>query len=256
MAKRKPQKFYARWHRRSGIISAFFVLLLAVSGIFLNHSQQFGLDRIFVSSPVILKFYGAGVSDVSSVQVDGRWLSKAGGFIYFDDQRLDTCSGRFAGAVQLEEYWVAACGNELLLYTYEQQLVEKLGAESPLPFPVERIGTCQAELCVASGGKVYQLDLNQLSQREFDGEEGHSLLWSSPVEPPEQIKVKLAGASPTDRVSWQTLLLDIHAGRFMGGIGPYVLDVVAFLFIVFSITGIYMWFKGQRIHGARANRSD
>lgn len=224
--------------------------------MFLNHSQRFGLDRIFVRSPVILKFYGASASDIYSVQIDGRWLSKAGGFLYFDNDRLDRCSGRFAGAVELEEFWVAACSNELLLYTYQQQLVEKLGAESPLPFPVEQIGTCQAELCVASGGKIYQLDLNQLSRREYNGEEGHSLLWSSPVEPPEQIKVKLAGASPTDRVSWQTLLLDIHAGRFMGRIGPFVLDVVALLFIVFSTTGIYMWFRAQRTHGARANRND
>lgn len=222
------------------------MLVLAITGIALNHSRQLGLDRTYITAPIMLKFYGGGVGELTSVQIDGRWLSKAGGILYFDDQRLSTCSGRFAGAVELEQFWIAACGNELLRYTYGLQLLEKLGSGSGVPFPVEQIGTCQAELCVASGGRVYQLGLNPLSRREYKGEEGHSLLWSSPVEPPQQIKVKLAGALPADRVSWRKLMLDIHTGRFMGAVGPYVLDVVALLFIILSITGIHMWFKGRR----------
>ena len=39
------------WHRRLGVIAAFFVLVLSVSGIVLNHSSELGLDRSFVDSP-------------------------------------------------------------------------------------------------------------------------------------------------------------------------------------------------------------
>src|SRR5690606_39161100 len=122
-----------------------------------------------------------------------------------------------------EQFWVAACSEELLLYSYEQRLLKRFEPGSWVPFPVEQIGTCQAELCVASGGEVYQLDLKRLRRQQFSGEEGHFLLWSSPVEPPKHISSKLNGA--TGGVSWRQLILDIHASRYMGAIGPYVLDV-------------------------------
>jgi len=46
---------------------------------------------------------------------------------------------------------------------------------------------------------------------------------------------------PTDIVTIDRVLLDIHTGRFMGAIGPYVMDGIALLFLVLVFSGFYMW---------------
>jgi uncharacterized iron-regulated membrane protein len=37
------------------------------------------------------------------------------------------------------------------------------------------------------------------------------------------------------------VLLDLHSGRIVGGWGIYLVDIIALLFIIIAITGIWMW---------------
>ncbi|UJF20978.1 PepSY domain-containing protein [Shewanella sp. OMA3-2] len=46
------------WHRRLGILSSFFILLLAVTGVAINHSQDFNLDIAQVKQAWLLDYYG------------------------------------------------------------------------------------------------------------------------------------------------------------------------------------------------------
>lgn len=107
-----------RWHRRIGIISALFVLLLSVTGIILNHTVSLGLHQSHVKAAWVHELYG-------------------------------------------------------------------------LPAPT--------------------------------GEEGG-----------------FPGLT-VDRV-----ILDIHSGRFFGTLGPWVMDAMAVLFIILSVTGVYMWWHRSR----------
>ena len=47
-----------RWHRRLGLAAALFVLLLAGSGILLNHTADLGLERRFIDWPLLHRLYG------------------------------------------------------------------------------------------------------------------------------------------------------------------------------------------------------
>ncbi|MFB0998985.1 MAG: PepSY domain-containing protein, partial [Colwellia sp.] len=44
-------------------------------------------------------------------------------------------------------------------------------------------------------------------------------------------------------LSWERVILDAHSGRILGDYGVILMDIVAFMLILLSISGIYMWFK-------------
>ena len=46
------------WHRWVGLTSALFVIMFAVTGILLNHTREFGLHTINVSSQWMIDWYG------------------------------------------------------------------------------------------------------------------------------------------------------------------------------------------------------
>ena len=44
-------------------------------------------------------------------------------------------------------------------------------------------------------------------------------------------------------ISWEKLILDIHAGRFLGVMGVLFMDLVAVIFMLLAATGTFIWFK-------------
>ena len=52
-----------RLHWRIGVLSAFFLLWLAITGILLNHSRMLGLHHIFLDNPMILWAYNMDVDE-------------------------------------------------------------------------------------------------------------------------------------------------------------------------------------------------
>ncbi len=50
-------------HWRIGLIAAFFILWLSITGILLNHSRSFGLHHVYLDQPVILEAYNMNVEE-------------------------------------------------------------------------------------------------------------------------------------------------------------------------------------------------
>lgn len=75
-------KAMLRWHRRVGLVAAALVVVLALSGVALNHSAVLDLDQRAVTTPLLLEWYGINSS--------GRWLS-------LERILLDVHSGRIFG---------------------------------------------------------------------------------------------------------------------------------------------------------------
>ena len=49
-------------HWRVGLVASLFLLILAITGILLNHSRAMGLHHIFLDHPIILSAYNMNVS--------------------------------------------------------------------------------------------------------------------------------------------------------------------------------------------------
>ena len=67
-----------RWHRGTGLFLLLWVLLVAVTGVALNHSAGLGLDKLRLTSPLLLRLYAIELKEPQGIPVDRHWLSVGG----------------------------------------------------------------------------------------------------------------------------------------------------------------------------------
>jgi len=73
---KKPKKkkslrrtFYV-WHYTIGLFASVFLLLLAITGILMNHSRSLGLEQVDMSFAWLLSWYGMAMSAEELAQID------------------------------------------------------------------------------------------------------------------------------------------------------------------------------------------
>lgn len=241
--KKSTKKFLGRWHSRLGVFSAIFVLVSALSGLLINHSHDLGLDKKPVQNSSVLALYGIKLPPLKGVLVENNWLIWQGRDLYLGGEQLVECNGAFVGAITLPNYWVAACERDLFVFTYEQELLERVGQAGGLTYPLAQIGACEALLCYQVGKKIFQMNIETLQIQPFSGSEGHALQWSAPAAPPAAEAAKVRKQKHGGDLTWERVMLDIHAGRFFGRFGPWIMDAVAIMFIFLALSGVVMWLK-------------
>lgn len=233
-----------RWHRRLGLFAALFALLLAISGIVLNHSAGLGLDRAFVESPLVRHLYGDRSDEVRAFQLGEHWLSRAAnGRLYFDATEVAPCRGEMVGALATEPFLVAACAEEILLLTPGGQLIESVTASTGLPVPLAGVGLVADAVAVQSGETWWLADLEAMS---FARRAPGSALVSQLT--PGALPANLARALPAPEqwLSWERVLLDLHSGRLAGRAGVLLVDGVGLLLCILGLSGIAMWWLHRR----------
>jgi len=62
-----------------------------------------------------------------------------------------------------------------------------------------------------------------------------------PLPKPLQKKLKEQSSGPS--ISLETLILDLHSGRFFGQFGVLFIDLIGLLVCILSITGLIAWMK-------------
>jgi len=265
-----------KWHRRFGLSAAFFVLMLAITGFFLNHASDWQLDNQRISSPALLSWYGINRPDqLFGFLLGDKLVSKIGDEVFLDTRELAHCGGELTGAVYLhaEELVVIACYDELIVLTEQYELVERLGAVHGLPSPIKKIGVRGSQLAkgdiafgelltsglVIAAGEVYFLaDLEALAWAPLENvnvidpstqnisDMAKVVAWSEPVAIPPVLVDVLDKHFVGEGISVERLLLDIHSGRFLGRWGVFLVDVMAILFVILAVTGFLMWRREAR----------
>lgn len=233
-----------RWHRRLGVVAAFFVLLLAATGIVLNHSSDLGLDRRFVDWPWLSRAYGDSSSDLPAFELGAHWLSRAAnGHIYHDDREVGSCSGTLVGAVHAGDLLYAACAEELLVITTGGELVESITASTGLPVPIVGIGMIGDEVVLQTAERWWLANLDTM---EFGSpaKGGRLISQLAPDHLPAAILARIPAAEQW--LSWERFLLDLHSGRLVGRVGVLWVDAVGVLLASLATSGIAMWWLHRR----------
>lgn len=236
--------------------AAIFVLVLAISGIFLNHTSDWRLDNRAISSSAILSWYGIKKDDkLFSYIVGGRVISKIGDEIFLNTRELAHGSGQLIGALALpsQKLMVIAFDNELFLLTPDYEMIERLGVVHNLPSPLQKIGVYEGALVLSADDKLYLAEFDNLQWPLLIDVVNSSLLeqqrldmlnriiWSEPVATPTLIAGVLQKHFTGEGITVERLLLDIHSGRIGGKVGVYLVDLMAILFIIFAVTGLVTW---------------
>jgi hypothetical protein len=256
MMRRRPRLvgLLWHWHRRLGVLAAFFVLVLSTTGIVLNHSSEWGLDRSFVDWPWLSRAYGDDATDLPAFQLGEHWISRAAnGRVYLDAVDVARCSGKLVGAVESGDLLFAACAEELLLISGSGELVESITASTGLPVPLQSVGLIDSQVALQVGGIWWLADLDQMDFSHRAPAGGAVVRQLVPDRLPEDIRNRIP--VPDQWLSWERLLLDLHSGRVFGRIGVFWVDAVAVLVGSLAISGTAMWWLHRRRKQGRSGHS-
>ena len=235
-----------RWHRRTGILLALFLVLLAGTGILINHAKELNFDQP-VNNTLILSWYGVNTpNQVVGVHTSNGWISQVGTGLYWDDKQVAQCNeAAFVGALWMSSRFVLSCKNELIVLDAEGEIEEKFSPLYGLPIPVtglSRNGSGDILIRVGSDGNGSQLYLFDLAGARWTLQKSQlSLIWPSLVSVPDDLKKILVNSYSGSDISWERVLLDLHSGRLFGQIGRWVMDVVAIAMLVLAFSGLWLW---------------
>ncbi len=232
------------WHRTLGLCAGIFVIILAVTGILLNHTEEVGLDSHYVQSAWLLDWYGiAPPAPPVSYAVGEHWVSQVGARIYYDAIEVATDAELLLGAVALPEMIVVATQGQLILLTRKGEHIETLKGNQGVPAGMRAIGVSGEHLAVRAAHGDYVADADLLKWKEQPVEDAH---WAVVAIAPQAIAQRLLAAYRGTGLALERVVLDLHSGRIIGAWGRWIMDIAAGILIFLAATGVWMWLKQRR----------
>lgn len=236
------------WHRWLGIVSAVFVLLLASTGLALNHSDKWKLDQRGVPQ-WLHSHYGIEVRlPEKGLPLDGHWFTAYEGWLYYD-ARAVTQAGAALGVSRVFDTYVVATDRGMVGVGGEDhpaadsgQLIDVLAYD----------GVSGTPRAFAEGADKYYLETTDgLFSTPLGGD---SPQWSrqasgrmpdrpQPQTLPADLAQTLQSNAQGRALSSERVLLDLHSGRLFGAYGELLMDAAALLFIVLALSGLTLWLR-------------
>ncbi|MFT5297722.1 MAG: hypothetical protein ACI9YH_003761 [Colwellia sp.] len=228
------------WHRKLGIFSALFIIFLSISGIALNHTTLLSLSEQSISNPLLLNHYGIKPpSDIRFYQ-QKEWLVTEQ-FVWLDEQLVYESDEPIISISKFQTYRLLATTMQLVIFTDKGELVDKLDSSSDLPVPIQAMNVIENNIVLKTPNGYYQGDSDF-----FDWQTINTLVEPKWITSEAGTSSELAAASTqyqSQFLNWERVILDAHSGRIFGDYGVILMDLVAFMLILLSISGIYMWIK-------------
>ncbi len=231
--RKRPLRFvFQRWHRRLGAASALLMILAAVTGLALNHTNDLHLGSHYPQNSVLLWPYEAVLTPTYRILTDNGELSASQGQLYLEKTPLVECDSLQAFAAT-EAGLLVSCQGQWHLFDETWQLLESLDPALMNLTGSERLGTAAGQLLVDDSGTWVQVDTATF---EVLG----------PV-PGADVEVAARVTEwQNTSISWQRLMQDLHSGRWFGGWGIWVMDIAAVILLLLAVSGLWMWWGKRR----------
>jgi len=228
------------WHRRLGIFAAFFLIFLSVSGIALNHTTLLSLSHQSISSPWLLSHYGIKPADDIRFYQQKNWLV-TDQLVWLKDKLVFESDETVVSLAEFQSYTLLATRSQLVIFTETGDIVEQLDSSSGLPAAISALSITGEHLILNTTDGYYQSDSDLMSWQRIQTFIEPS--WIS-NEPASQAELAVAQRQfQSQFLNWERVILDAHSGRLFGDFGVWFMDLVAFMLILLSISGIYIWLR-------------
>jgi hypothetical protein len=233
-------RHFRKWHRKLGIFTALFLIFLSISGIALNHTTLLSLSHKAITSPLLLNHYGIKPpSDIRFYQ-QKEWLV-TDQFVWLGDKLVFESDEPIISISKFQSYNLLATTNQLVIFTANGELVDKLDSLSDLPTPIQALSVSEHNILLKTPNGYYQGD------SEFsDWQKIETLIEPIWIIAESAKKIESTSASTqyqSQFLNWERVILDAHSGRLFGDYGVIFMDIIAFMLILLSVSGIYMWLK-------------
>ena len=140
MDRARVSAWLRRLHRWLGLTAAAFVLLLAVTGLLLNHADTLSLDHHRLRADWIVRLYGLEPPAlVDAREAGAHWISLWGSRLFLDDAPIDrvgasTLVAAFGGNDHDDDaFLTVVTDRQLLLLTPSGELIDVLAAPTSRP---------------------------------------------------------------------------------------------------------------------------
>ncbi len=225
-----------QWHRYVGVTLAVFVILLAVTGIMLNHTSDFKLDKKYIQSDWLLDYYGISApEEISSYAATTHWISRWNEQLYLDNKLVSHQSPKIYGAIYYQGMLLIAQQQAVLAYTPDAQLIEKINT----PATITAIGiSIDNKPLIKTVNGLYVTD-EQL--QSWQAVQQNTATWSLEKKLPEKLYQQLLLQYRGQGLTLERVILDLHSGRLLGQNTFYLMDFVALLMIFLALSGLWLW---------------
>ncbi len=237
-------------HRQGGLILSFFLLLLTISGVLLNHTVDFGLHDKSVPPTIAARYYSAEA--VYGYNVDSHYFYVLGDALFMDNIAVTVCAGDLSGVVTNAGEFVIGCDNELILVSAEGVYIERLGSAHGVPLGLSGVGQVKDKVLLRASNTstniptIYAFDPVTLSTTTLSTTTLSTTLEETARGEFPDLEVIPANVVLKETVSWEQFILDLHSGHFLGQGGVWLMDFVALLLVLLAISGIIMFLLPRR----------
>jgi hypothetical protein len=175
-----------------GVSAALFTLIIAITGILLNHTEEFQFDSQHVRSDWILDWYGIEApQQLLSFPCGNRHITLMGEHLYLNRKQIDGNYRQLVGAVCQDEFLIVAASQSILLLTPRGELIEQLKGKDGVPAGIHTIGTdASGQFVVQGSHDIYQPDPDFIQWRRWEGNPG-TVTWATTNELDTVIKASL-----------------------------------------------------------------
>ncbi|PHR85256.1 MAG: hypothetical protein COA59_02505 [Colwellia sp.] len=240
------------WHRKLGIIAAFFIIFLSISGVALNHTTTLSLahkpirnlwllDHYGIAPPNDIRFYQQGSLQVTNnlVWLDGKLLIESSADII----SAGVMSAKVSSNT-IVDVFVIASQTHLYIYNVQGELLDQLGVETGIPEGIEALSIDNDLVIVKTSSGYYQSDSDFFYWQAISPL--MEPLWITAQSVSLQKQQQAALAYRAQFLTLERIVLDAHSGRILGLVGVLFMDAVAILLILLSLSGLYIWIRYAR----------
>ncbi len=242
---RPPKKRRSRpWHRVLGVVTALPLVWVMLTGAVLNHTVDWQLDRIQLTQPWLLRAYGMTPSgEPAGVLVGKHQIAEWDGQLFLDAVPLEV-SGSLVGAVPDGDGVAIVTSDSVLRLDASGAAVESLDGVSLPELPLTGVALHDGKTLLRNAGGWQEVDPDWI---EFTpaAEAPFAKQALSPVEN-EDTRKRLQDAWTRGGLPASRVVLDLHAGRFLGPFTRYFYDFVVVCTLWLCLTGLILYFRKPR----------
>jgi hypothetical protein len=249
MTNRKPKRFTAfLWHRRIGLFALVLVIILAITGIMLNHTEKLNLDNTFVNNSALLNWYGIKPKDEPvSFRIENETqshvISAWNKQLFFDDIKVTTLDQTIHGAIGAEEFIVVALDNEIILLSYDGEFIERVSTSISFS-NIQRLGMKYKRPVIETSEPLYYMADEHIL--DWDVIIDEDIQWTAQYTLSDDEREQLLVAYRGNGLKLERVILDLHSGRIFGQYGIYIMDAAAIALLWLSLSGLWVWSSRRR----------
>ena len=243
----KRRRHLARkWHRWLGLVAAFPLLWLAISGVLLNHAESLGLnDRLVTNAWVLNHYHQIPEGKPYAFKVGDRVVAEWGGELFLDEKPLPLF-GDLVGVTAYQGQLLIATPEKIGVFDGADEMLLELDDLSLPKTPVQAIGVKDGRVHFAAGDQFYFLSKDFFSAEETT----EKILVTHPKELSGEDEEALVEALRSRRgMPLSRVILDAHSGSLFGWPGWIITDLAAVGLVVLTLLGMRLFPKRKSVKG-------